>query len=56
MEFFKGLLSVLILYAVCGSMIYFAKEFGIKRGRDLASKELSHKLRQCNRILIGETK
>jgi hypothetical protein len=54
MDFFKAMLSVIFLYAVLGSMVYYAKEFGIKRGRELASKELSHKLRQCNRILIGE--
>lgn len=53
MEFFRGFLAVLIFYAFCGSLMFFAKEFGIKRGRELASKEMNLKLKNCQRILTS---
>lgn len=53
MEFFRGILVVLVFYAFCGSLMYYAKEFGIKRGRELARNELNLKLNQCHRILTS---
>jgi len=54
MEFFKGLIfTTLIFYGFCGMLIYFSKEYGIKRGKELAMREASAKLDQCNKLIVG---
>lgn len=54
MEFFKGLISALFLTGFMLGVLYFAKEFGIKRGREIASKEYGKKLNNCNQIITGK--
>ena len=53
MEFFRGFLSVLFLSAVFFGIVYYSKQFGIKQGKEIATKELNVKLQRCQRILTS---
>ncbi len=54
MRFLEGLFSALFLTALIFGVLYFTKEIGIKRGREIASKEMNQKLINCNKIIVGE--
>lgn len=51
---FEGLIIVFVFYAFCFSLIHFSRELGIKRGREIASKEYGKKLNSCQKIIVGE--
>lgn len=54
MRFFEGILSALFLTGLIYGVLYFTREIGVKRGRELASKEMGIKLENCQKIIVGE--
>lgn len=54
MRFLEGIFSALFLTGLIYGALYFTREIGVKRGRDLASKEYGKKLNNCNQIITGK--
>lgn len=54
MRFFEGIFSAIFLTGLIYGVLYFTREIGVKRGREIASKEMNQKLMNCNAVLVGD--